>query len=74
MEALTQMKCVSCRGGEPTVTDEEIAELLKIGKSQQNACVQVYLSLLSQPKLFSASTAVLSIPVPKTGHILWDKV
>jgi len=45
MEALTQMKCVSCRGGEPTVTDAGVAELLKIGKSQQNACVQVYLSL-----------------------------
>jgi 4a-hydroxytetrahydrobiopterin dehydratase len=28
MEALTQMKCVPCRGGEPTVTDDEIAELL----------------------------------------------
>ena len=28
MEALEQMKCVACRGGEPTVTDEEIAELL----------------------------------------------
>ena len=74
MEALTQMKCVPCRGGEPTVTDAEVAELLKIGKSQQNARVQVYLSLLSQPKLFSVSTAVLSIPVPKTGHIPWDEV
>jgi len=28
MEALTQMKCVPCRGGEPTVTDAEVAELL----------------------------------------------
>jgi 4a-hydroxytetrahydrobiopterin dehydratase len=27
MERLTQMKCVACRAGEPTVTDEEIAEL-----------------------------------------------
>jgi 4a-hydroxytetrahydrobiopterin dehydratase len=26
METLTQMKCVACRTGEPTVTDEEIAE------------------------------------------------
>lgn len=26
MEALTQMKCVACRKGEPTVTEEEIAE------------------------------------------------
>ena len=25
---LAQMKCVACRGGEPTLTDEEIAELL----------------------------------------------
>jgi hypothetical protein len=45
MEALVQMKCVACRGGEPMVTDAEVAELLKIGKSQQNARVQVYLSL-----------------------------
>ncbi len=29
MEALTQMKCVPCRGGEPTVTDAETAELLR---------------------------------------------
>ncbi len=27
MDALTQLKCVPCRGGEPTVTDAEIAEL-----------------------------------------------
>jgi 4a-hydroxytetrahydrobiopterin dehydratase len=27
MSQLTQMKCVPCRGGEPTVTDAEIAEL-----------------------------------------------
>ena len=26
MEALTQMKCVACRKGEPTVTDVEVAE------------------------------------------------
>ncbi len=26
MEQLTQLKCVACRGGEPTVTDAEIAE------------------------------------------------
>jgi 4a-hydroxytetrahydrobiopterin dehydratase len=26
METLTQMKCVACRKGEPTVTDAEIAE------------------------------------------------
>lgn len=26
MDTLTQMKCVACRGGEPTVTDAEIAE------------------------------------------------
>ena len=25
---LAQMKCVACRGGEPTLTDKEIAELL----------------------------------------------
>lgn len=25
MENLTQLKCVACRGGEPTVTDAEIA-------------------------------------------------
>ena len=25
MDALTGMKCVACRGGEPTVTDDEIA-------------------------------------------------
>ena len=28
MEALAQMKCVTCRDGEPTVTDAEIAEFL----------------------------------------------
>ncbi|NIO70209.1 MAG: 4a-hydroxytetrahydrobiopterin dehydratase [Anaerolineae bacterium] len=28
MEALAQMKCVACRGGEPTVTDAEMAEFL----------------------------------------------
>ena len=28
MEALMQMKCVACHGGEPTLTDEEIADLL----------------------------------------------
>jgi 4a-hydroxytetrahydrobiopterin dehydratase len=27
MDQLTQMKCVPCRGGEPTVTDAEIGEL-----------------------------------------------
>lgn len=27
METLTQMKCVACRKGEPTVTEAEIAEL-----------------------------------------------
>jgi 4a-hydroxytetrahydrobiopterin dehydratase len=27
MSELTQMKCTACRGGEPTLTDEEIAEL-----------------------------------------------
>jgi len=27
MDELTQMKCTACRGGEPTLTDEEIAEL-----------------------------------------------
>jgi len=26
MDTLTEMKCVACRGGEPTVTDAEIAE------------------------------------------------
>jgi len=26
MDELTQMKCVACRGGEPTVTAEEMAE------------------------------------------------
>jgi len=26
MNALTQMKCVACRGGEPTVTESEITE------------------------------------------------
>jgi len=28
MATLTEMKCAPCRGGEPTVTDAEIAELL----------------------------------------------
>ncbi|MGD8455060.1 MAG: 4a-hydroxytetrahydrobiopterin dehydratase [Anaerolineales bacterium] len=28
MEKLTQQKCVPCRGGVPTLTDEQIAELL----------------------------------------------
>lgn len=28
MEALAQMKCAACRGGEPTVTDAEMAEFL----------------------------------------------
>jgi len=28
METLMQMKCVACHGGEPTLTDEEIADLL----------------------------------------------
>ncbi len=28
MESLAQMKCIACRGGEPTLTDEEIARLL----------------------------------------------
>lgn len=27
MSELAQMKCVACRGGEPTLTDDEIAEL-----------------------------------------------
>jgi 4a-hydroxytetrahydrobiopterin dehydratase len=27
MKSLTEMKCVPCRGDEPTVTEEEIAEL-----------------------------------------------
>ncbi|MCK6539868.1 MAG: 4a-hydroxytetrahydrobiopterin dehydratase [Anaerolineales bacterium] len=27
MEALSHQKCVACRGGEPTLTDAEIAEL-----------------------------------------------
>lgn len=27
MEALTQLKCVACRRGAPTVTDREVAEL-----------------------------------------------
>jgi 4a-hydroxytetrahydrobiopterin dehydratase len=27
MEELVQMKCVACRKGEPTVTEQEIAEL-----------------------------------------------
>jgi len=27
MTELAQMKCVACRGGEPTLTDDEIAEL-----------------------------------------------
>lgn len=26
MDILTEMKCVACRGGEPTVTDAEVAE------------------------------------------------
>lgn len=28
MDKLTGMKCVACRGGEPTVTDEEIKDLM----------------------------------------------
>ena len=28
MTSLTEMKCVACRGGEPTLTDDEISELL----------------------------------------------
>jgi len=28
METLLQMKCVACHGGEPTLTDEEIADML----------------------------------------------
>lgn len=28
METLMQMKCVACHGGEPTLTDEEIADML----------------------------------------------
>lgn len=28
MTELSKLKCVACRGGEPTLTDEEIAELL----------------------------------------------
>jgi 4a-hydroxytetrahydrobiopterin dehydratase len=27
MKTLTEMKCVPCQGGEPTVTEEELAEL-----------------------------------------------
>ncbi len=27
MASLTEMKCVACRGGEPTATEDEIAEL-----------------------------------------------
>ncbi len=27
MDQLTQLKCTACRGGEPTLTDTEIAEL-----------------------------------------------
>ena len=27
MDALTQLKCTACRGGEPTLTEAEIAEL-----------------------------------------------
>ena len=27
MDSLAQLKCTACRGGEPTVTDAEIAEL-----------------------------------------------
>jgi 4a-hydroxytetrahydrobiopterin dehydratase len=27
MEELTQLKCTACRGGDPTVTDAEIADL-----------------------------------------------
>ena len=28
MTSLTEMKCVACRGGEPTLADHEISELL----------------------------------------------
>jgi 4a-hydroxytetrahydrobiopterin dehydratase len=28
MNALTQMRCVACRGGEPTVTESEMSEYL----------------------------------------------
>ena len=28
MDQLTQLKCTACRGGEPTVTDEEITQLM----------------------------------------------
>ncbi|MBI3738329.1 MAG: 4a-hydroxytetrahydrobiopterin dehydratase, partial [Chloroflexi bacterium] len=28
MESLVQMKCVACRGGEPTLTDEQIAQFM----------------------------------------------
>ena len=27
MKSLTEMKCIPCQGGEPTVTEEEMAEL-----------------------------------------------
>lgn len=27
MQELTQLKCTACRGGDPTLTDEEIADL-----------------------------------------------
>ena len=28
MSELSEMKCTACRGGEPTLTDDQIAELL----------------------------------------------
>ena len=28
MEQLSQLKCTACRGGEPTVSDEEISQLM----------------------------------------------
>ena len=28
MEELTQLKCTACRGGEPTVSDEEMSQLM----------------------------------------------
>src|ERR687898_983466 len=35
MERLTQMTCVACRAGEPTVSDEEIAEVDGIKRLQR---------------------------------------
>ena len=35
MDNLTEMKCVACRGGEPTVTDAEIASFMPQVQSWQ---------------------------------------